>query len=281
MRLIEMVNLKPLKVASGSYSGNRLWAAMNMASYYSSPQTKDIITVSHASSPLRTITPHHALTSTKISKKTINSAMERMRRRNPMGHYPMTESAYRTLRGKLLEFTSAEVATLGLGGYAASAAAHRATKKNHPRLAKVAKYSRAAFGGATLGAIAPILAPASAHRHGGIYWNNATRNYLLTVGAGAALGVGHRLYKERHTQRESTDICFNNLIEAESLRGGRGDGKPDSKFPAKQLRRGVKVEREHTKNPRVAKEIAKDHLTEFKDYYTRLAKMERQAKKGK
>jgi len=43
---------------------------------------------------------------------------------------------------------------------------------------------------------------------------------------------------------------------------------------------GRKVEMEHTRNPRVAEEIAKDHLAEFKDYYTRLAQMERKAKRS-
>ena len=82
------------------------------------------------------------------------------------------------------------------------------------------------------------------------------------------------------SQRESTDVAFNNLMEKEQLKGGLGDNKPDRSFPSSQLRRGVKVEMEHTNNPRVAKEIAKDHLTEIRDYYTRLAMMERRAKKG-
>lgn len=46
-----------------------------------------------------------------------------------------------------------------------------------------------------------------------------------------------------------------------------------------QLRIGQKIEMEHTDNPTEAREIAKDHLHEFKDYYTRLTKMEREAKK--
>jgi hypothetical protein len=46
-----------------------------------------------------------------------------------------------------------------------------------------------------------------------------------------------------------------------------------------QLEWGIRVEMEHTKDPQVAKKIALDHLTEFPDYYTRLAKMEREAKK--
>jgi len=63
--------------------------------------------------------------------------------------------------------------------------------------------------------------------------------------------------------------------------GGKAKGMPASKFPADQLRMGVKVEKEHTPDPKKAKEISKDHLEEFPDYYTRLDKMEEEAKKAK
>lgn len=58
-------------------------------------------------------------------------------------------------------------------------------------------------------------------------------------------------------------------------------------FNARQLKMGIKVEKEHaktvanikkgTKNP--FKQIAMDHLKEIPDYYTRLSKMEKSAKK--
>lgn len=47
----------------------------------------------------------------------------------------------------------------------------------------------------------------------------------------------------------------------------------------KQIKKGIKVEMEHTDDPKKAKEISKDHLTEDPKYYTRLAKMEDEAKK--
>lgn len=46
-----------------------------------------------------------------------------------------------------------------------------------------------------------------------------------------------------------------------------------------QLKMGERVELEHTSNPLIARRIAADHLKEFPDYYTRLGKMEREAKK--
>lgn len=42
-----------------------------------------------------------------------------------------------------------------------------------------------------------------------------------------------------------------------------------------ELRRGIDVEMEHTNSHRVAREIACDHLTEDRRYYTKLAKIER------
>jgi len=67
----------------------------------------------------------------------------------------------------------------------------------------------------------------------------------------------------------------------QAMEGGLADGMPDDKFDATQLEMGVKVEMEHTNDPKLAKEIAKDHLTEIADYYTRLTKMENEAKQNK
>lgn len=47
----------------------------------------------------------------------------------------------------------------------------------------------------------------------------------------------------------------------------------------KQLSRGIKVELEHTTDPKLAREIALDHLAEMPDYYSRLARMEKGAVK--
>jgi len=52
--------------------------------------------------------------------------------------------------------------------------------------------------------------------------------------------------------------------------GGKADKKEDKDFDKKQLADGLKVELEHTNNIDLAKEIAKDHLTEDPDYYKKL-----------
>lgn len=59
---------------------------------------------------------------------------------------------------------------------------------------------------------------------------------------------------------------------AEKLKGGKGDGKPDSVFNQDELSKGTRHEHEHTSDNDTAKEIAKDHLTERGDYYTALVR---------
>jgi len=56
------------------------------------------------------------------------------------------------------------------------------------------------------------------------------------------------------------------------------DTRPDENYDPIQLKMGIKIEMEHTNNPEISKMIAKDHLDEIQDYYTRLEKMEEEAK---
>jgi hypothetical protein len=57
---------------------------------------------------------------------------------------------------------------------------------------------------------------------------------------------------------------------------GKHNDIPDSDFNAEQLKNGIKIEMEHTNNSTIAKSIAKDHLSEFKNYYIALIKMEKE-----
>jgi hypothetical protein len=63
----------------------------------------------------------------------------------------------------------------------------------------------------------------------------------------------------------------------ERIPGGKASGQPPIEIDPDQIRRGITVEMEHTRDPRVAYEIAVDHLYEIPDYYSRLAAMERAA----
>jgi len=67
---------------------------------------------------------------------------------------------------------------------------------------------------------------------------------------------------------------------AEVLPGGIGDNAPDSQFNPKSLAEGMGVEKEHTSSPQMAKEIAKDHLTEDPHYYKKLKLIEGSGKKS-
>ena len=59
---------------------------------------------------------------------------------------------------------------------------------------------------------------------------------------------------------------------------GKHRDVPDDQFDEYELNMGIDIEMEHTDDKNIAKEIAKDHLSEIDDYYTRLTDMEEEAK---
>lgn len=59
------------------------------------------------------------------------------------------------------------------------------------------------------------------------------------------------------------------------LSGGLTSGHHPREFSAASLRRGAKIEMEHTDSPRLAVEIAMGHLIEDRRYYAKLSKVER------
>lgn len=66
---------------------------------------------------------------------------------------------------------------------------------------------------------------------------------------------------------------------SDKIKGGLADHMKASGFDKGQLNKGVKVEKEHTKDPVLAKEIAMDHLDEHPKYYSALEKMEKNLEK--
>ena len=66
---------------------------------------------------------------------------------------------------------------------------------------------------------------------------------------------------------------------AQVLEGGLAEeeGTTEKDVIPKELAMGIEVEKEHTNDEELAKEIALDHLTEIPDYYTRLKEMEAEA----
>lgn len=64
------------------------------------------------------------------------------------------------------------------------------------------------------------------------------------------------------------------LEKADKIPGGLAAKRDPASFDSKSVARGRKVEMEHTTDPKVAEEIARDHLTEDPSYYEKLARME-------
>lgn len=83
--------------------------------------------------------------------------------------------------------------------------------------------------------------------------------------------------------RKGVNLCGRKMRELEDSGMTVGGFKKmigKCNISKQQLKMGVRVEMEHTKNPKVAKKIAMDHLCEFpgKPYYSELKKMERRLK---
>lgn len=66
-------------------------------------------------------------------------------------------------------------------------------------------------------------------------------------------------------------------VNEDRLPGGKGDKLKASDVDPAQLRMGIEVEMEHTKDKRLAREIALDHLAEDPKYYTKLKRVHREA----
>lgn len=67
----------------------------------------------------------------------------------------------------------------------------------------------------------------------------------------------------------------------QQIKGGKGDKLNPKDVDQNQLKMGIKIEMEHTKDPQLAKEIAIDHLAEDPTYYSKLktAKLEHKMNK--
>lgn len=87
------------------------------------------------------------------------------------------------------------------------------------------------------------------------------------------------MFKRGMKERRTTRLNPRTIKRPIPLKGGLSEGRYSTEFNQKQLKMGIKVEMEHTKDKKIAKMIALDHLAEIPDYYTRLAKMEKEAKR--
>lgn len=109
---------------------------------------------------------------------------------------------------------------------------------------------------------------------------------------GEALGC-HDTKKEAENQLAAIEISKHNADDyfiqevEDEIFGGLGDDHLDNRYDKEQLEEGIKVELEHTDDCQKAREIAKDHLEESKDYrdgdggkyYDKLKEMEEDIEK--
>jgi hypothetical protein len=74
-------------------------------------------------------------------------------------------------------------------------------------------------------------------------------------------------YEEEDGQEEGEEI-------EDQIEGGIGDETDPEDLDPEEYHAGEEVEMEHTNDPTIAREIARDHLTEDPRYYTHLKEME-------
>jgi len=85
----------------------------------------------------------------------------------------------------------------------------------------------------------------------------------------------HKLAEDMGLDPDDFETMIYSLLSSFLSKGNYNKNpiEPDEK----ELSMGIKVEMEHTDSEAIARRIALDHLSEFSDYYTRLAKMESEA----
>ena len=93
-------------------------------------------------------------------------------------------------------------------------------------------------------------------------------------------GGGNHYHVEGHDpihqdDIEDIDMGGGDMSKADKIPGGLADNKKSSDFNSEQLKAGIKVEMEHTKDENIAREIAMDHLTEDSEYYKKLKEVEK------
>jgi hypothetical protein len=86
------------------------------------------------------------------------------------------------------------------------------------------------------------------------------------------------MIKQPKTMNENTDKIKGGLSDKLTKKDIANKFNISLQKVEKELKMGAKIEMEHVDSTELAKEIAMDHLVEIPDYYTRLLKMEKEAK---
>lgn len=108
--------------------------------------------------------------------------------------------------------------------------------------------------------------------------NAISRALVFALAQTVAVARRGKPVKHEKIQWQVADLFQDGLMDDAALKdllpGGRADDLPDTAFHRKQLKKGIAHEMEHTNDPRIAAEIAKDHLVTDGMYYEKLEKME-------
>lgn len=89
--------------------------------------------------------------------------------------------------------------------------------------------------------------------------------------------VVHKLAEDLGIEPDKLETAIYKLFTSFTTKG-KSKGKILD-VDREQLAKGIKVETEHTTDLKISEKIARDHLAEIPDYYTRLEAMEKQAEK--
>jgi DNA ligase D-like protein (predicted 3'-phosphoesterase) len=83
--------------------------------------------------------------------------------------------------------------------------------------------------------------------------------------------LANKLKIDPHSFEQHVYMILGSILGAGKSKDFKGSYDPE------QIKMGIEVEKEHTTDPVIAERIAKDHLAEIPDYYTRLKQMESSA----
>lgn len=102
------------------------------------------------------------------------------------------------------------------------------------------------------------------------YWKDVPRGAKLAI-----LSKLDSLQRDLDkAKKKLTRLEASEVVLEDELPGGLGDDAQVNDFSPEQVSAGLKVEMEHTNDPKIALEIVLDHLTEDAEYYTKLATIE-------
>lgn len=107
------------------------------------------------------------------------------------------------------------------------------------------------------------------------FWSTPSVSKLLGQSVD---GFGIPLLEEKQEDIGLSEKDFLDMLDSiylERMSGGKGDKNKPSDFDLTQILKGLNVEFEHSKDLLTALEIVVDHLSETKDYYSKLEKVEK------